>query len=147
MELLPASALKESEKDEVAPRHQRRPVRLAPVVTEHGPQRTPTAHKEARGSRADFMHAVEVLSVIGPSCDCRAELPWDGRPTLVVCRYETWERIFGEPEQVQIAAVGPMHRPFHVWRHVCSDGPVQCVGHLLERPQGACVVLTRICLF
>jgi hypothetical protein len=104
------------------------------------------AERTPRGSRADFAHAVEVLAAISPGCFWR---PVSERlmATLVTCPYETWERIFGQPDEVTVCGDESADSPVYTWTHVLSDGPVRCVGHLVERESDRWVVLTRVCLF
>ncbi|MGO8745152.1 MAG: hypothetical protein ACLQNE_04105 [Thermoguttaceae bacterium] len=101
----------------------------------------------SRGSRRDFVRAVQLLQ---PDCG-------DGNPRLestprtrrvhVSCSYKSWVRVFGELEDVEAAGTTPTRTSLYVWKHRCTDGVVTCVGHLLERSPGVkWMVIVRLAL-
>jgi hypothetical protein len=97
--------------------------------------------------KAEFLQAAALLAAAstGSCCPCRLQ---DGVWTaLVSCPLDTWEEVFGEPQRVTEYLDASTHRSLQTWQHECSDGLVTCIGHLLERPQGRWVVLTRACFF
>ena len=89
-----------------------------------------------RGSLHDFVHAVHVLGA-GTN---RGRIPLDVAARIlrvhVGCPYDTWLKVFGEPENLEAMAADSGDLPLYVWRHACSDGPVTCIGHLYERTPG-----------
>jgi hypothetical protein len=99
-----------------------------------------------RGNKADFLHAIEVLTAISAGGGYEHRPLGEIRAAHVACPYETWERIFGPPEERSVCH-SPTRLALHTWRHTCSDGPVQCVGHIDKRPDGDWVILARVCLF
>jgi len=100
------------------------------------------------GSRADFAHAVAILTA-GESVDHGAADFQDCgvMETFLSCPYETWLEVFGQPCKVTDCA-SATQLPVQGWEHRCKDGPVRCVGHLYERPShDRWAVVARVCSF
>lgn len=101
-------------------------------------------------TRAGFLQTINLLA----ESPCRKDFLHDGSnrektgvwSTLVSCPYEVWERFFGEPEAAVQYEDDLLAEPLQMWQQPCSDGLVECIGHLFDRPrQGRWVIVARIC--
>ena len=99
-------------------------------------------------SKADFLHAVEMLAgkLTRPGL---GEFDGDDMEAIfVACPYNTWKEIFGELPGFRECRGVVSHPPVEVWEQPCSDGVVHCVGYCVDDPHdGQSVILTRVCLF
>lgn len=87
--------------------------------------------------RHDFLEALQLLGT--RRSDRRLRCTENARlmlPVHVSCSYERWVAAVGEPEEVREYKTPSMHTPITVWRQFCADGPVTCIGHLFQRPDG-----------
>jgi hypothetical protein len=98
-------------------------------------------------SRANFLRALDLL---GPDRGLDNWQPdsYQSVPVYVGCPYETWVKVFGEPESVTEHREALTRLAVHVWKHHCKDGPVTCVGHIFENSSGSrWVIVFRIGFF
>jgi hypothetical protein len=100
-------------------------------------------------NRRDFIQALRLLEAEGQVevFQIGEFLPRMVR-THVSCPSETWEGVFGVPEDVEQYSLSPSRSAVHVWRQTCATGPVRCIGHLFERSSGVrWVVVVRVVLY
>lgn len=87
--------------------------------------------------RHDFLKALRLL---GTRRNDRRLRCADGArlmlPVHVSCSYQQWVATIGEPEDVKEFQTPSMHMAVAVWKQSCADGPVTCIGHLFQRPDG-----------
>jgi hypothetical protein len=103
-------------------------------------------------SRADFVNALRLLSAKPPGKGARFDLGDRGvasvQTAFLRCPHEVWQRVFGEPRTVEEHAESAPLFPVQVWRYECSDGPLECVGHLVDDLYGnRWVTFVRLCFF
>ncbi|HUT90790.1 MAG TPA: hypothetical protein VMY37_14900 [Thermoguttaceae bacterium] len=100
-------------------------------------------------SRNDFFRALKIVEAESSVRHLRAvNNVLSILPVHVLCPYETWVNVFGEPESVVEYHAPSARLAVKVWKHACLDGPVTCVGHICERFPGAWwVVLVRTTFF
>ena len=101
------------------------------------------------GSRADFIQALQQLGA-----EPRIRRLQSSRNTRrmvlvhVSCSRDHWTEIFGEPEGVEEISVPTSKYILYRWKHLCSDGSVNCIGHLFEQSPGVhWVVVMRVMIF
>jgi hypothetical protein len=102
----------------------------------------------APGSRRDFLQALQLLdSGLGVGQVQAKRRPFEVLPVHLSCPHETWARVFGEMQGVDVPQSSADTPGIQVWEHHCTDGPVTCIGHLFERSPGVgWVVVVRVCL-
>lgn len=104
-----------------------------------------------RGNHTDFIEALRILGTRFSSWhshfdgDLRVDRNIQG--VFLTCSRETWDWVFGQPQNVLDYHAVLSHRPFQTWDCLCVDGRVLCVGHLYQQLDGVPrVVLARVYL-
>ncbi len=106
---------------------------------------------ESRGTKADFIQALQVLGARVLNAFFLYEHGRAGsheiRVAFLSCRLRTWRMVFGKPGNILDHRDAATNIPLQTWEHECRDGKITCVGHLFERvPGGPWVILARLCL-
>jgi hypothetical protein len=103
-------------------------------------------------SRSDFLRTLGQLGARPGAGHCRCGA--EGRKTRDIhhvylrCRYDQWVEAFGEPEMIFPKFDAAVRTAIHSWQHPCVDGPVTCIGHMLEDPSGIReVIVVRVSFF
>lgn len=123
-------------------------VENALTVSRARPRVIPGRH----GSQADFVQALRVLGARFRSSHSRfdghPESGQDSHGVFLSCSQETWDWVFGPPQNIVDHRTEFTHRPFQAWDCACADGNVLCLGHLFKTDDGVpWVVLARMYFF
>ena len=113
-------------------------------------QTQPRSVPSWRGNHTDFVEALRVLeaqfsawhhSSLDGDCPSGRNI----QAVFLTCSRETWDCCFGRPRNVLDHHTALAHNPIQTWDVLCTDGRVQCVGHLYQQIDGVQkVVLARV---